>query len=36
LKDVREDVVIATKVFGAMGDKPNQRGPLQKAHNASG
>jgi len=30
LKDVREDVVIATKVFGAMGEKPNQRGLSRK------
>ncbi len=30
LKGVREDVVIATKVFGAMGDKPNQRGLSRK------
>ena len=30
MKDVREDVVIATKVFGAMGDKPNQRGLSRK------
>ncbi|MBO3841167.1 MAG: aldo/keto reductase [Candidatus Brockarchaeota archaeon] len=30
LKEVREDVVIATKVFGAMGDKPNQRGLSRK------
>lgn len=30
LKEIREDVVIATKVFGAMGDKPNQRGLSRK------
>jgi len=30
LKDAREDVVIATKVFHAMGNKPNQRGLSRK------
>jgi 1-deoxyxylulose-5-phosphate synthase len=28
----RDRVVIATKVFNAMGDDPNQRGPLAEAH----
>ncbi|HMK83147.1 MAG TPA: aldo/keto reductase [Candidatus Bathyarchaeia archaeon] len=31
LKDYREDVVIATKVYGQMGEKPNQRG-LSRVH----
>lgn len=31
LKDHREDVVIATKVYGQMGDKPNQKG-LSRLH----
>jgi aryl-alcohol dehydrogenase (NADP+) len=31
LKDHREDVVIATKVYGQMGDKPNQKG-LSRVH----
>lgn len=31
LKDIREDVVIATKVYNPMGDKPNQRG-LSREH----
>lgn len=31
LKDVREDVVIATKVYSPMGNKPNQRG-LSREH----
>ena len=31
LKGVRNDVVIATKVYNAMGDKPNQRG-LSREH----
>src|SRR3954453_9676759 len=26
LKDRREDIVLATKFFGAMGDNPNRRG----------
>ena len=30
LKPVREDVVIATKVYGTMGDGPNQRGLSRK------
>lgn len=30
LRDVRQDVVIATKVYGVMGDKPNQRGLSRK------
>jgi aryl-alcohol dehydrogenase (NADP+) len=30
LKDVREDVIIATKVYNPMGDKPNQRGLSRK------
>lgn len=30
LKDIRDDVVIATKVFGSMGEKPNQRGLSRK------
>jgi aryl-alcohol dehydrogenase (NADP+) len=30
LRPVREDVVIATKVYSAMGDKPNQRGLSRK------
>jgi aryl-alcohol dehydrogenase (NADP+) len=30
LEPVREDVVIATKVYSAMGDKPNQRGLSRK------
>jgi aryl-alcohol dehydrogenase (NADP+) len=30
LKNVREDVVLATKVYQAMGDKPNQRGLSRK------
>ncbi|MGD0330575.1 MAG: aldo/keto reductase [Nitrososphaeria archaeon] len=30
LKDVREDVIIATKVFNPMGEKPNQRGLSRK------
>ena len=28
----RDEVVIATKVFNAMGPKPNQQGPLAQAH----
>lgn len=31
LKDHRDDVVIATKVYGQMGDKPNERG-LSRVH----
>jgi len=30
LKDVREDVIIATKVYSVMGEKPNQRGLSRK------
>jgi aryl-alcohol dehydrogenase-like predicted oxidoreductase len=30
LRDVRDDVVIATKVYGSMGDGPNQRGLSRK------
>jgi aryl-alcohol dehydrogenase (NADP+) len=30
LKDVRKDVVVATKVFNLMGDKPNQGGLSRK------
>ncbi|MGD0330593.1 MAG: aldo/keto reductase [Nitrososphaeria archaeon] len=30
LKDVREDVIIATKVHSVMGEKPNQRGLSRK------
>jgi aryl-alcohol dehydrogenase-like predicted oxidoreductase len=30
LKDVRDDVVIATKVYSPMGEKPNQRGLSSK------
>jgi aryl-alcohol dehydrogenase-like predicted oxidoreductase len=30
LRPVREDVVIATKVYSAMGEKPNQRGLSRK------
>ncbi len=35
LKDVREDVVIATKVYNPMGDKPNQKRALTRAHHAT-
>ena len=31
IRDRRDDVVLATKVFGAMGDGPNQRGLSRKA-----
>src|SRR5208337_4414513 len=31
LRDRRDDVIIATKVHGEMGDKPNQRG-LSRLH----
>ena len=31
LKGRREDVVLATKVFGAMGDGPNRKGLSRKA-----
>jgi aryl-alcohol dehydrogenase-like predicted oxidoreductase len=30
LQSVREDVVIATKVYGSMGEGPNQRGLSRK------
>jgi len=30
LRDVRDDVVIATKVYGSMGNAPNQRGLSRK------
>ena len=30
LKDVREDVIIATKIYNPMGEKPNQRGLSRK------
>ncbi|MGD0331207.1 MAG: aldo/keto reductase [Nitrososphaeria archaeon] len=30
LKEVREDVIIATKVYSKMGEKPNQRGLSRK------